>query len=119
MEDYEASKTDSVEITFSTFNRKEADLMLNAVSMSLSLYDICGWRRAIYNNKDYGGHVVYKGKLYDRNEWYMMKHSPDEYEEDGYTLKEKPIYCYTDDDIIHKLDELLCKSERIVMDYYE
>lgn len=119
MENHEATKTDSVEITFSTFNKKEADLMLNALSMSLSLYDICGWRRAIYNGKDYGGHVVYKGKLYDVNEWFTMKHSPDEYEEDGYTLKDKPIYCYTYDDIIHKLDELLYKSERIVMDYYE
>ena len=49
----------------------------------------------------------------------MMKHEQDEYEEDGYTLKEKPIYCYTDDDIIHKLDELLDKTDVIVMDYYE
>ena len=101
-----------------TTDRKEMQLMLNALNMSLALYDIDSWKRNIYNGKDYDGHVIYKNKMYTKEEWYRTKLPDDEYNED-HTLKERPVYCYTENDVINKLDYLMREVQDFIFQYYE
>lgn len=106
--------------TIQTTDRREMNLMLNASKMAYTLYDILGWYRAIYNGKNYGeGCVLYKGVLYDNNKWCELQHTSDEYNEDGHTLKEKPIYLYTEDEIERKLNELLSDISDFIYNYME
>lgn len=118
MEDYSFQNAET-RYKIETADRKQLELYLKSNAMVCALYDIICWRRAIYNGKNYGeGSVIYKGKLYSKDEWTLMKHSDDEYDENHY-FKEKPIYCYTEKDIERKLDELLNDISGFVYDYME
>ena len=111
MEEYVEDTKYKIETT----NRREMELMLNASRMALVLYDIINWKRAIYNGKNYGeGSVLYKGKLYSKDEWEKTKHTEDEYEEGKPFLKEKVTYLYTEDELINKLDDLLRDIDNFV-----
>lgn len=106
-EDYSFEKAET-RYKIETADRRQMELYLNANNMLCSLYDIICWRRAIYNGKNYGeGSVLYKGKLYSKNEWEKVEHTKDEYEDNKPFLKEKVTYLYTEDELISKLDDLL------------
>lgn len=116
MEEYVEDTKYKIETT----NRREMDLMLNASRMALVLYDIINWKRAIYNGKNYGeGHVVYKGKMYSRDEWEKLKHTEDEYDKETHFLKEKVYHVYTEEELENKLDYLMRDIYDFVYNYYE
>lgn len=102
-----------------TTDKREMELMLNATRMSLVLYDIMNWKRAIYNGKNYGeGSIIYKGKLYSKDEWHKIEHDESEYDENHY-LKEKAYYVYTEDELIRKLDNIMDDIHDFIYHYYE
>lgn len=103
-----------------TADKRELEIYLNATRMLYTLYEILCWRRAIYNGKNYGeGSVLYKGKLYDKNEWCQLEHTKDEYKEDSPFLKDPVKYLYTEDELLRKLDELLDGIAPFVWDMTE
>ena len=113
-EDYSFEKAET-RYKIETADKRQMELYLNANNMLCSLYDIICWRRAIYNGKNYGeGSVLYKGKLYSKDEWEKTKHTEDEYEEGKPFLKEKVTYLYTEDELISKLDDLLRDIDNFV-----
>ena len=113
-EDYSFEKA-KTRYKIETADKRQMELYLNANNMLCSLYDIICWRRAIYNGKNYGeGSVLYKGKLYSKDEWEKTKHTKDEYEEGKPFLKEKVTYLYTEDELINKLDDLLRDIDNFV-----
>ena len=113
-EDYSFEKAET-RYKIETADKRQMELYLNANNMLCSLYDIICWRRAIYNSKNYGeGSVLYKGKLYSKDEWEKTKHTEDEYEEGKPFLKEKVTYLYTEDELINKLDDLLRDIDNFV-----
>ena len=113
-EDYSFEKAET-RYKIETADKRQMELYLNANNMLCSLYDIICWRRVIYNGKNYGeGSVLYKGKLYSKDEWEKTKHTEDEYEEGKPFLKEKVTYLYTEDELINKLDDLLRDIDNFV-----
>ena len=113
-EDYSFEKAET-RYKIETADKRQMELYLNANNMLCSLYDIICWTRAIYNGKNYGeGSVLYKGKLYSKDEWEKTKHTEDEYEEGKPFLKEKVTYLYTEDELINKLDDLLRDIDNFV-----
>lgn len=100
-----------------TTDKNEMGLMLGAVRMAGVLYDIISWRNAVYNGKDYDGSVIYKGRVYTKSIWENMDLSNEERDERG-LLKEQPVYCYTEEDLDNKLNELLEDVIDLVNTYY-
>lgn len=120
MEDYSFEKAET-RYKIETADARQMKLYLNANRMISVLYDILEWRRAIYNGKDYSdGSVLYDGKLYTKNEWYKLEHTPDEYDEDKpYLLNKEVKYIYTNEELEYKLDSLLKDINDFVFDYME
>ena len=115
-EDYSFEKAET-RYKIETADKRQMLLYLNANKLACALYDLMEWRRSVYNGKDYSdGHVLYKGKLYTKNEWFNLEHEEDEYDEEQY-LKDKPYYIYTDDDIEYKLNGILEDVVSFVADY--
>ena len=113
-EDYSFEKAET-RYKIETADKRQMELYLNANNMLCYLYEIICWRRTIYNGKNYGeGSVLYKGKLYSKDEWEKTKHTEDEYEEGKPFLKEKVTYLYTEDELINKLDDLLRDIDNFV-----
>lgn len=118
-EDYSFEKAET-RYKIETADKRQMELYLNANNMLCSLYDIINWKRAIYNGKNYGeGHVVYKGKMYSRDEWEKLKHTEDEYDKETHFLKEKVYYVYTEEELENKLDYLMKDIHDFVYNYYE
>lgn len=118
-EDYSFEKAET-RYKIETADQKQMELYLNANRMACTLYDLICWRRAIYNGKNYGeGSILYKGKLYTKNEWEKLKHTEDEYDEKTHFLKEKPIYLYTEEELEYKLDDLLKDINDFIYNYME
>lgn len=98
---------------------REIQLMLDSNRLALSLYEILSWLRSIRNGKNYGeGVVLYRGKLYNANEWMNVKHEKEDYKDNGFTLKDPVVYLYTEDEIIRKLDELTESIQDRIYDYF-
>ena len=118
-EDYSFEKAET-RYKIETADKRQMELYLNANNMLCSLYDIICWKRAIYNGKNYGeGHVVYKGKMYGRDEWEKLKHTEDEYDKETHFLKEKVYHVYTEEELENKLDYLMRDIYDFVYNYYE
>ena len=118
-EDYSFEKAET-RYKIETADKRQMELYLNANNMLCSLYDIICWKRAIYNGKNYGeGHVVYKGKMYSRDEWEKLKHTEDEYDKETHFLKEKVYHVYTEEELENKLDYLMRDIYDFVYNYYE
>ena len=122
MEEYEDYSFEKAETRYKieTADQKQMELYLNANRMACTLYDLICWRRAIYNGKNYGeGSILYKGKLYTKNEWEKLEHTEDEYDEETHFLKEKTTYLYTEEELESKLDELLKDIDDFIYNYME
>lgn len=122
MEQYEDYSFEKAETRYKieTADVRQMKLYLNANKMACTLYDLLCWRRAIYNGKNYGeGSILYKGKLYTKDEWHNLKHTEDEYEEDKPFLKDKITYLYTETELERKLDEYLNEISDFIYDYME
>ena len=116
MEEYTPETTYKIE----TVNQREALLMLNAKRMACALYDLLCWQRRIYNGKNYGeGVVLYRGKLYDKNEWINVKHEESDYDPKTHFLKDKVEYLYTEKEVENILDENLRQIRDFIYDYME
>lgn len=105
-----------------TNDKREMLLMLNATRMAQALYDIISWNRAIYNGKDYDGHVYFKGKFYSKNEWYSMNDkdiSEEDRNEQGFIKKDLLKYVYLNEDIEYKLNDILRDVNDFIYNYYE
>ena len=122
MEEFNSNSFEKAETRYKieTADSRQMELYLNANRMICALYDLLYWKRNIYNGKDYGeGHVLYKGKLYTKYEYERIQHTEDEYDETTHFLKESPLYLYTEDDVMSKLDEYLNDIYDLVYKYME
>ena len=105
--------------TIETTNPSEMNLYTNAFKMADVLHDILNWRNRIYNGNNYGeGSVLYRGKLYSKNEWNRLEHSEDEYDETVHFLKDKVVYLYTDEELEKLLGDYLDGISNIIYDYF-
>lgn len=119
VEDYSFEKAET-RYKIETADIRQMRLYLNANKLACALYDIDNWKRAVYNNKTYNeGSVIYKGKIYSKEEWNLKSLPKEDYNEDGIFLKEKPLYVYTEEEIVDILDNYLSKVNSIVYDYME
>lgn len=110
--------------TIETYDKSEANLMLNATRMASVLFELLEWHRAIYNGRDGDYKVLYNNKLYDFNEWIrddalntiVREEDKNEY---GFIKDGLSSHVYTDDFIDHKLEDLLGEVRDLICNYYE
>lgn len=103
-----------------TSDQRQMNLYLNANRMACALYDLLCWRRNIYNGKNYGeGSVLYRGELYDKEDYNRLQHTEDEYSPETLRLRSNPVYLYTDEELERKLNEYLDDISDFIMNYME
>lgn len=109
--------------TIETYDKKEANLMLNATRMASVLYDFMNWHKDIYNGKTSDYRVLYDGKLYSYDEWYIDNAKviveDDDKNGNGIIKSSTVRYIYTEEDIENKLEDLLSEIQDLIYNYYE
>ena len=103
-----------------TTDRNEATLMLNALRMAGALYDLRGWRSAIYNGKNYDYSVLFDGKLYSYEEWHRNYNEiTKDAERDEHGFLKGVKHVYSEDDVERRLNECLRDVDDLIYNYYE
>ena len=108
---------EDMRFTIQTDSKRDMNLMLNAERMALALYELLEWRRILYNCKDYGDcKYLYKGKLYDENEFSKIEIPDEEYNE-NFTVKDlKSVY--TRETIERRLNQYLDDVADLIYNTY-